>query len=238
MPPVAGIGDSPLVPPPSDTRQHGGQAASVATPSERFEQSFSTVLAQAISQTPGISAHAGHDGAGGGLAGTSTAQGASHSGDHNITAPGPSGRSHPGHFPIGESNHAGGHDFQATALGLRAYRQQLIASNIANADTPGYKAVDIDFQEALRIARSVAKPSPLTLSATASGHISGQAQPYAPPYPLKYHIPSQASLDGNTVEMDVERSKFAENAVMYEFSLDRVSGHFKHMMEMLQNLKD
>ena len=238
MPPVAGIGDSPLVPPPSDTRQHGGQAASVATPSERFEQSFSTVLAQVMSQTPGSSAHAGHDGSGGGLAGTSTAQGASHSGDHNITAPGPSGRSHPGHFPIGESNHAGGHDFQATALGLRAYRQQLIASNIANADTPGYKAVDIDFQEALRIARSVAKPSPLTLSATASGHISGQAQPYAPPYPLKYHIPSQASLDGNTVEMDVERSKFAENAVMYEFSLDRVSGHFKHMMEMLQNLKD
>ena len=238
MPPVAGIGDSPLVPQPSDTGQHGGQADSVATPSERFEQSFSTVLAQVMSQTPGTSAHAGHDGAGGGLAGTSTAQGASHSGDHNITAPGPSGRSHPGHFPIGESNHAGGHDFQATALGLRAYRQQLIASNIANADTPGYKAVDIDFQEALRIARSVAKPSPLTLSATASGHISGQAQPYAPPYPLKYHIPSQASLDGNTVEMDVERSKFAENAVMYEFSLDRVSGHFKHMMEMLQNLKD
>lgn len=82
MPPVAGIGDSPLVPPPSDTRQHGGQAARVATPSERFEQSFSTVA------------------------------------------------------------------------------------------------------------------------------------------------------------MDVERSKFAENEVMYEFSLDRVSGHFKHMMEMLQNLKD
>lgn len=239
MPPVAGIGDSPLVPPPSDTRQHGGQAASVATPSERrFEQSFSTVLAQVMSQTPGTSAHAGHAGAGGGLAGTSTAQGAAHSGNPNATVLSPNGQSHPRHFPIGESNHAGGHDFQATALGLRAYRQQLIASNIANADTPGYKAVDIDFQEALRIARSVAKPSPLTLSATASGHISGQAQPYAPPYPLKYHIPSQASLDGNTVEMDVERSKFAENAVMYEFSLDRVSGHFKHMMEMLQNLKD
>ena len=238
MPSVAGIGDSPLVPTRSDTGQHGGQAASAAMPSERFEQSFSTVLAQVMSQTPGSSAHAGHDGAGGGLAGTSTAQGAAHSGNPNATVLSPNGQSHPRHFPIGESNHAGGHDFQATALGLRAYRQQLIASNIANADTPGYQAVDIDFQEALRIARSVAKPSPLTLSATASGHISGQAQPYAPPYPLKYHIPSQASLDGNTVEMDVERSKFAENAVMYEFSLDRVSGHFKHMMEMLQNLKD
>jgi hypothetical protein len=61
---------------------------------------------------------------------------------------------------------------------VRAYRQQLIASNIANADTPGYKAVDIDFQEALRIARSIANTPPLTLSTTASGHISGQAQPY------------------------------------------------------------
>ena len=53
-----------------------------------------------------------------------------------------------------------------------------------------------------------------------------------------YNLFLDRYLDGNTVEMDVERSKFAENAVMYEFSLDRVSGHFKHMMEMLQNLKD
>lgn len=121
---------------------------------------------------------------------------------------------------------------------MRAYRQQLIASNIANADTPGYKAVDIDFEEALRIARSIANTPPLTLSVTASGHISGQAQTSAPPYPLKYHTPYQGSADGNTVDMDVERSKFAENSMMWEFARDRVSSHYKHMMEMLQNLKD
>ncbi|MFY9328974.1 MAG: flagellar basal body rod protein FlgB, partial [Georgfuchsia sp.] len=121
---------------------------------------------------------------------------------------------------------------------IRAYRQQLIASNIANADTPGYKAVDIDFQEALRIARSVTNTAPLTLSNTTTSHLQGQTQFSAPPYPLKYHTPSQPSVDGNTVEMDVERAKFAENSVMWEFSRDRVSGHFKMMTELFQSLKD
>lgn len=114
----------------------------------------------------------------------------------------------------------------------------MIASNIANADTPGYKAVDIYFQEALRIARSVANTPPLKLSATHSGHILGRTEFSLPSYSLKYHIPSQTSLDGNTVEMDVERSKFAENSMMWEFARDRVSGHYKHMMEMFQSLKD
>ncbi len=124
------------------------------------------------------------------------------------------------------------------ALGVRAYRQQLIASNIANADTPGYKAVDIDFQEALRIARSIANTPPISLATTASVHIQGQAQSSLTPYPLKYHVPLQPSADGNTVEMDAERAKFAENAVRWEFARDRVSGHFKMTMEMLQSLKD
>ncbi|MFA7281232.1 MAG: flagellar basal body rod protein FlgB [Sterolibacterium sp.] len=195
----------------------------MAAPSGNAGQSFSTALAQAISQPSGSS---------------SVVNAASHSGGHNVGASIPNGGSHPQHFPIGASNHGGEHGFQETALGLRAYRQQLIASNIANADTPGYKAVDIDFQEALRIARSITNTPPLTLSTTASSHITGQSQSAAPTYPLKYHTPSQTSVDGNTVEMDVERAKFAENAVMYEFSLSRVSGHFKMLMEMLQNLKD
>jgi flagellar basal-body rod protein FlgB len=96
--------------------------------------------------------------------------------------------------------------------------------------------VDIDFQEALGIARSVSNTSPLALSATTPGHIAGQSQFSAPPYPLKYHVPAQPSADGNTVEMDVERAKFAENSLMYEFSLDRVKGHFMHILDMLKNL--
>jgi len=75
----------------------------------------------------------------------------------------------------------------------------------------------------------------LSLATTANGHLSGGTQ--APPFPLKFHVPYQAAADGNTVEMDVERQKFSENSLMYQFSLDRVSGHFKHLMELLQNLK-
>lgn len=221
MPPVSGIGNPPSVQPPLGG-EHGGHAAA---PNTGPGQSFSTALAQAIDQAPRGGAHGGHGLAGG-------------SGGHTVPVSAPSSGSHPQHFQIGESNHGGGHSLQEIALGLRTYRQQLIASNIANADTPSYKAVDIDFQDALRIARSIANTPPLTLSATASAHISGLAQFSAPPYPLKYHAPSQASADGNTVEMDVERSKFAENSMMWEFARDRVSGHYKHMMEMLQNLKD
>lgn len=54
--------------------------------------------------------------------------------------------------------------------------------------------------------------------------------------PLKYPVPQQASIDGNTVEMDVERAKFTENALMYQFSMDRVGGHYKDMAELLKNL--
>jgi len=221
MPPVEGI--APVQLPSSGG--HDGHGANAATLNGGAVQSFSATLVQAISHAP----------AGGGDAALS-ANAASHSGGHNAGGT-PNGSFNPRHFPIGESSHGEDHDFQELALGLRAYRQQLIASNIANADTPNYKAVDIDFQEALRIARSVANTSPLTLSTTAAGHISGQTQSSAPPYPLKHRAPSQPSADGNTVEMDVERAKFAENAVMYEFSLQRVSSHYKMMMELLNNIK-
>ena len=222
MPPVSGIGNPSAVQPPLGG-EHGGHTL---VPNASPDQSFSTALAQAIDQAPGGGTHGGHGLANGRAAG------------HTMPTSTPNSGSHPQHFQIGESNHGGERSLQEVALGVRAYRQQLIASNIANADTPGYKAVDIDFQEALRIARSIANTPSLSLSATASGHISGLAQFSAPPYPLKYHTPSQASADGNTVEMDVERSKFAENSMMWEFARDRVSSHYKHMMEMLQSLKD
>jgi flagellar basal-body rod protein FlgB len=118
------------------------------------------------------------------------------------------------HIPLtGEQHGAGDHNMHETALALRAYRQQLLASNIANADTPNYKAVDIDIADALRNGRST--PSEV---------------------PLKYVVPSQGSVDGNTVEMDVERAKFAENALMYEYEVDRVKGHYQMQQELLKNL--
>ncbi len=230
MSPVSEIGNPPPVQPPPGGG-HGDHGTDVANPNASTGQSFSTVLAQTIGQASGVSAYANHsDSSGPG------AIGASYSDAHTATTSTQNEGSHPKHFTIGGSNHGGDHGFQETVLGLRAYRQQLIASNIANADTPGYKAVDIDFQAALRIARSAAKTPPLMLSSKAPGHIFGQAKSSALPYPLKDHTPSQPSVDGNTVEMDVERSKFTENAVMWEFSRDRVSSHYKMTMEMLQSL--
>lgn len=235
MPPVAGIGNTPTTQQPSGG-EHSNHATNAVSPNGSSGQSFSTTLAQAISQPAGGGAHGGHSNGSSELV-AAPASGAPHSASHNANSSPSNDGSHPGHIPINGSNHGAKPHFQETALGLRAYRQQLIASNIANADTPGYKAVDIDFGEALSIAQSMTNTSPLMLSTTASSHIPGQIQPSAPTYPLKYHTPYQQSADGNTVEMDVERAKFSENAVMYQFSMDRVSGHFKMIMEMLQNLK-
>lgn len=228
MAPVPGVGSVQPATPPSGGGGHGDHPTGQSLPASG--QTFASALSQAIGQASS-GGHAGH----GVSPGTATVP---HANSSHATAGSPNGSTHPRHFTIGGNHQGGNHGFQETALGVRAYRQQLIASNIANADTPGYKAVDIDFQEALRIARSIANTPPLSLATTASGHIQGEAQNSLPPYPLKYHVPTQPSADGNTVEMDVERAKFAENAVMWEFSRDRVSGHFKHIMEMLQNLKD
>lgn len=190
---------------------------------------FSDALNQAIAQQASNAGagHGAHGGQGAGIGGP----GGGHGGGHSSMAASTESP-HPGHFRIGQDGHAG-HDFQQKMLGVRAYRQQLMASNIANADTPGYKAVDIDIEEAAQIVQGAS--TPLSLTTTASGHLSGGAP--TPPFPLKYHVPYQASADGNTVEMDVERQKFSENSLMYQFSLDRVSGHFKMLMELYQNLK-
>ena len=217
IPPVANASMSPTQGGHEGHGNGGGNAEGGA---------FSGALSQAIAQQAGspMSTHAAH----GGVGSSGNSQGIGHSsGMLSNNAAG-----HSAHFPIGQGGH-GSHDFQQKMLGVRAYRQQLIASNIANADTPGYKAVDIDIEQAAEIVRGASASLPL--ANTVQGHLSGSKQP--PPFPLKYHVPYQPAADGNTVEMDVERAKFAENSTMYEFSLDRVSGHFKHMMEMLQNLK-
>ena len=186
--------------------------------------SFSAELTQAIAILPGRT--------------RSNVNGALYAGTNNLNASNFNGISQPALLPIIGANRSSGHGVQEAVLGVRAYRQQLIAANIANADTPNYRAVDIDVPEALRIALSASTTSPLSLSTTVAGHIPAQALFNAPTYSLKYHTPSQNSVDGNTVEMDVERSKFAENTVMYEFSLDRVGSRFKKLMELFQALKD
>ena len=123
--------------------------------------------------------------------------------------------------------------FHEEILGALAKRQQLLASNIANADTPNYKAVDVDVNTVLREIKAGSEP--LALTATAPGHLSSPLPTVTMPV-VKYRIPQQPSIDGNTVDMQVEQAQFAENALRYQFTLDRVGGRYKMMRELLSNL--
>ena len=109
-------------------------------------------------------------------------------------------------------------DFQAQALSLRSERQRLIASNIANADTPGYQAREINFADALRNATGNGQPA-ATLAASQPGHITNNGANGLTVSTLMYASPSQTNLDRNTVDMDRERASFADNAIKYEATL-------------------
>jgi flagellar basal-body rod protein FlgB len=107
------------------------------------------------------------------------------------------------------------------ALVVRSRRAELLASNLAHADTPHYKARDIDFKAALEAARAGQGGG---LARTHEGHIAAGA-PGAGGEPL-YRIPEQPSLDGNTVNRRVEHVKFTENALHYQASITFLSGRF------------
>ena len=123
--------------------------------------------------------------------------------------------------------------FSQNALNLRAYRQELLASNIANADTPHYKARDIDFKSALsKMMAGKAEQGPLQMTRTSSGHLSGdQANPLNA-Y-TQYRSEYQSAVDGNTVNMDIERSAFAENSVHMEALLNFINGDLKKLQTAL-----
>jgi flagellar basal-body rod protein FlgB len=116
--------------------------------------------------------------------------------------------------------------FHQAALSLHAERQKLIASNIANADTPGYKARDIDFVSALKNAQaSQSKLQPLKVGGESA--LPGGAE-------VMYRSAVQRSVDGNTVDIDVERAQFAENAIRYEAQVMFVTGQIKSMIAAIQ----
>ena len=122
--------------------------------------------------------------------------------------------------------------FQGSALVLRAERQRLIASNIANADTPGYVARDMDFSKALREATGALQPKD-ALATTAAGHIAPPAGARAEPN-LVYATPSQTNLDSNSVDMDRERANFADNSVKYEATLRFINGGVRTMLDAIK----
>ena len=115
---------------------------------------------------------------------------------------------------------------QRAALGVLTYRQELLASNIANADTPHFKARDIDFRDALAGAVVGRKDPSLALSVTARGHLGGSMESKQAAS-ARYRTEFQPSIDGNTVNMDIERAAFAENALRLEAALSFINGSFK-----------
>ena len=124
--------------------------------------------------------------------------------------------------------------FQQQALSLMSRRQDILASNIANADTPGYLARDIDFSKQLKNAmeQETQNHNSLTLALTSGKHIPGAA-PKADNRQLLYRIPDQPSADGNTVDMDRERVNFADNNVKYQSSLTILGTQIKNMMSVI-----
>ncbi|MDR5755457.1 flagellar basal body rod protein FlgB [Caballeronia sp. LZ035] len=145
--------------------------------------------------------------------------------------------------------------FGREALDVRAYRQELLSSNIANADTPGYKARDVEFSSALagalkqngtasnastlKMAQPVSLSTSASLAVTSQRHMSGTAtsgtsggstDDYGK---LAYRVPNQPSLDGNTVDLDAERVQFADNALHFEAGMTVLSSQIKSMLSAI-----
>jgi flagellar basal-body rod protein FlgB len=147
--------------------------------------------------------------------------------------------------------------FGREALDVRAYRQELLSSNIANSDTPGYKARDVDFASSLAgalkksgaatgtaasnagslaMAQPAGVTSGMTMATTEAGHMAGKARltptggspdDYGQ---LQYRIPVQPALDGNTVDLDAERVQFADNTLHYETGMTVLTQQIKGML--------
>ena len=138
--------------------------------------------------------------------------------------------------------------YYGTTINLRSYRQEVLASNIANGDTPGFKARDFDFSQAMTSALGQttgggsATSAAAGLALTAPGHLAG-ANALDPvghaavrsAAQLKYRLPAQDAVDGNTVDMDVERSNFATNAIHYEANLTQLTGRIKDLIAAMQS---
>ena len=135
-------------------------------------------------------------------------------------------------------------DFHAKALVLRADRQRVIASNIANADTPGYAARDFNFADALKSATgSASSGSPLRMATSADTIDSGRSNARHIPLTggigdsdngVGYVVQTQPTADGNSVDLDRERAAFADNAVRYEATLRFINGQSKTLMSAIQ----
>ena len=121
-------------------------------------------------------------------------------------------------------------NFHSSSLLLRSQRQQVIASNIANADTPGYVARDFDFAKALKDVTG--GPSRSAVSLTSAGHMRlGTVDASRPD--MAYTVQTQPSQDGNSVDLDRERANFVDNSLRYESTLRFINGHVRTMLSAI-----
>ncbi len=121
----------------------------------------------------------------------------------------------------------------ADAVALRSQRAEVLARNLANADTPHYKARDFDFKSALAQAQGQSSVNSVRLVTTQPGHISANAGGRLGAE-LQYRIPNQPALDGNTVDTQIEQAEFTQNAIEYQASLTFLSGKIRGLLSAIR----
>ena len=122
--------------------------------------------------------------------------------------------------------------FAENTLKLRTYRQQVLGNNLANSDTPGFKSRDIQFADVLKAQlEGKATSSSIGMATTHAAHIPGKLPQDDPR--LLYCIPNQPSMDGNTVDADVELAEFTKNSVLTEFAINRFGSTIKSRMSAI-----
>jgi len=122
--------------------------------------------------------------------------------------------------------------FGETALKLRTYRQEVLGNNLTNSDTPNFKARDIDFASVLQNQlNGISDASSLKLARTNQNHLPGTSQVDDPK--LLYRTPNQPSMDGNTVDADIELSEFTKNSVFTQSALTLLTGTIKSRMSAI-----
>ena len=122
-------------------------------------------------------------------------------------------------------------DFQGQALVLRSQRQQVLASNIANADTPGYVGREFNFRQKLMEASGQGLAPGAGVVSTHAAHMPMRAQGMSTQE--LYAMPSQSSADKNTIDMDRERASFSDNALHYEATLRFINGNVRTLLSAI-----
>jgi flagellar basal-body rod protein FlgB len=115
------------------------------------------------------------------------------------------------------------------ALSLAQRRTEILSANLANADTPNYKARDIDFEGAMRA--EMGRQKGLQMTRTNAGHLGSHGTDSGA---IQYRVPNQPSIDGNTVDAAEEQTRFAENSMRYMASLDFVEGTFQKLKKAVR----